>query len=105
MVPLVEVLANVRKRGYTLDFMVSDDGVFRETVSQQNYLPEQVKIVDFYRFEHDTNPGDMAILYVVETADGGKGTLSDAYGTYSDTKTENFMRMVEDLGKNVDRHS
>lgn len=105
MQPLVDVLKVVRQRGYTSDFMVTDDGSFRETASQKAYLPDQVKIVDFYRFEHDTNPGDMAILYVVETSDGLKGTISDAYGAYSDAKTENFMRQVEDLGKNVDRHN
>ena len=104
MLPMVEVLAIVRKNGYTTDFMVTEDNRLTVLSGQESFSPDQVQIVDFYRFEHDTNPGDMAILYVLETINGLKGTLSDAYGTYSDSETENFMKQVEDLGKNLDKH-
>jgi len=30
-----------------------------------------------------------------------KGTISNAYGTYADTDTDDFLRQVEDLGKNL----
>lgn len=105
MLPLVDVLATVRKNGYTLDFMVTEDNRLAVMNSKESFSPEQVQIVDFYRFEHDTNPDDMAILYVLETASGLKGTISDAYGTYSDDRTEQFMRLIKDLGKNIDKHT
>ena len=105
MLPMVEVLAIVRKNGYTTDFMVTEDNRLTVLSGQESFSPDQVQIVDFYRFEHDTNPGDMAILYVLETASGLKGTISDAYGTYSDERTERFMRQIEDLGKNIDKHT
>ena len=37
----------------------------------------------------------MSILYAIETADGNKGTLVDAYGLYSDEETGAFMKEVE----------
>ena len=37
----------------------------------------------------------MSILYAIETTDGAKGTLSDAYGNYSDDDTGAFMKQVE----------
>jgi hypothetical protein len=104
MTSMVKVLENVKKDGYVTDFRVTDGGVLCVLDNSQTFVPAEVKIVDFYRFEHDTNPGDMAILYVLETFNGLKGTISDAYGTYSDSLTETFMKQVEDLRKNLDKH-
>jgi hypothetical protein len=40
-------------------------------------------------------PDDNAVLYVIETADGTKGTLIDAYGIYTDARIARFMQDVE----------
>jgi hypothetical protein len=104
MTPMISVLENVRKEGYTVDFIIQD-GQLTVMNGKEAFSPEQVKIVNFYRFEHDTHPGDMAILYLLETNTGLKGTISDAYGVYSDSKTEDFMKQLEDLGKNLDKHT
>lgn len=102
---MIKVLARLRKEGYTEDFRVTEDGGRLCTLDgSQAFAPEQVQIVNFYRFEGESYPGDMAILYVLETASGAKGTMSDAYGTYGDEMVENFMKQVKDLGKNLDKH-
>ena len=41
----------------------------------------------------------MSILYEIETFDGCKGTLIDAYGTYSDERVANFIKDVGDINK------
>lgn len=105
MTSMVEVIAKLQKDGFTEDFMVMDEGILSTLDRTATFSHDQVKIVDFYRFEHDTHPDDMAILYVLETSSGLRGTLSDAYGTYHDSRTENFMRQVKDIGKNVDKHN
>ena len=102
---MVSVLEKVRREGYTLDFRVVDKGLLRTIDGEQQFRPEQVQIVNFYRFEGESYPGDMAILYVLETDTGAKGTISDAYGTYADGTVEAFMRQVRDLGKDLDKHS
>ncbi|MCJ8164241.1 hypothetical protein MKJ04_05255 [Pontibacter sp. E15-1] len=102
LTPLITVLAQVRERGYVQDFRVTENGRLSTTDGTQEFEPGQVQIVNFYRFEGESNPDDMAILYVLETATGAKGTLSDAYGTYADDKIETFMSQVRDLGKNLD---
>ena len=37
----------------------------------------------------------MSILYAIETSDGRKGTLVDAYGLYSDDETGEFLNQIE----------
>jgi hypothetical protein len=37
----------------------------------------------------------MSVLYAIETTDGVKGTLVDAYGLYADEETGEFMKEVE----------
>lgn len=102
---MTRVLTKVKKEGYKLDFFVTKDGKLSTMDGKQQFLPEQVRIVNFYRFEGETNPGDMEILYVLDTDTGAQGTISDAYGPYSDSQVEDFMKQVEDLGKDLDRHS
>jgi len=63
------------------------------------YAPGDVKVIDFFRFEGQSDPADNAILYVIETSDGVKGTLIDAYGTYADEHINKFMAEVEEINK------
>ncbi|MEJ8804495.1 hypothetical protein [Pontibacter sp. H249] len=102
---MVKVLERLRQEGYTEDYTITDDGRMSTINGKDNFGPEEVNIVNFYRFEGESNPDDMAILYVIETNSGHKGTISDAYGTYSDETVENFMKQVHDMGKDIDKHS
>ncbi|MBC5992284.1 hypothetical protein [Pontibacter cellulosilyticus] len=102
---MINVLAQLRKEGYTEDYKITEDGNMCTINGQEIFEPEQVRIVNFYRFEGESNPDDMAILYVIETTTGHKGTISDAYGTYSDDTVENFMKKIKSLGKDIDRNS
>jgi hypothetical protein len=58
-----------------------------------------VHVVDFFRFEGESDPADNSILYAIETDDGKKGILSDAYGPYADINVTKFMKQVEDITK------
>ncbi|GAB3539362.1 hypothetical protein GCM10027443_35820 [Pontibacter brevis] len=99
---LVSVLTQLRKEGYKTDFRVTEDGVLCTMDGKQQFTPDQVRIVNFYRFEGETNPDDMAILYVLETTSGFRGTISDSYGPYADDTVEGFLKQVTDMGKNLD---
>lgn len=102
---MVKILDQLRKEGYTEDYKITENGRMCTINGKESFGPEQVNIVNFYRFEGESNPDDMAILYVIETNSGHKGTISDAYGTYSDETVESFMKQVRDLGKNIDKHT
>ncbi|WP_022825659.1 hypothetical protein [Hymenobacter norwichensis] len=99
---LVKVEQKLSKDGFTADFRV--EGGRLHTISNErskSYAASEVSIVDFYRFEGESDPDDMSILYAIEANDGIKGTISSAYGVYADTDTDEFLKQVEDLGKNL----
>jgi hypothetical protein len=99
---LVNVENKLSADGFTQDFNVVDGRLHTfGNNSDKTYAPEEVTIVDFYRFEGESNPDDMSILYAIETNDGVRGTISSAYGTYADSDTLEFFTKVEDLGKNL----
>ena len=93
---LSHVEAKLVSDGFTEDFRVAEGRLIAFSDA-----PADVTIVDFYRFEGESNPDDMAILYAIETADGLKGTISAPFGVYSNSDVDEFFKNVEDLGKNL----
>lgn len=84
--------------GYTEDFKASERGLL-SLKNEKIYGPEQVRVTNFYRFEGASDPADNTILYAIETDDGVKGTLVDAYGSYADARVSGFMDQVEEISK------
>lgn len=94
MTELGKCLVNLEADGYTDQYQIVN-GRLHSLKNEKTYLPKDVTAMNFYRFEGISNPDDMSILYAVETIDGGKGTLIDAYGLYADAKIGEFMKEVE----------
>ena len=89
---------NIKAEGFKEDFQVRPKGL-RTFEHGKSYKPDQVRIVSFYRFEGESDPGDNAILYVIETDDGLKGTLVDGYGAYTDADVSEFIVNVDRIQK------
>jgi hypothetical protein len=90
---MVTCLSKVVDDGYSEDFKATLGGL-QSISTQKFYSPEQVKVVNFFRFEGFSDPNDNAILYTIETNDGLKGTLIDASGTFSDPLVFKFISDV-----------
>jgi hypothetical protein len=100
MTDLDKCLNFLEEKGYTDQFRVEKKYLVSLKDSKKKYKPKDVNAVNFYRFEGISDPDDMSILYAIETCDGTKGTLIDAYGRYSDEDTGAFMQEV-DISKKV----
>ena len=100
MKTLASCLNKLTLDGYTEDFKAGERGLLG-LQHEKIYEPGQVQVKDFFRFEGASDPADNSILYAIETDDGIKGTLVDAYGPYSDPKVNSFMEEVEHLHKKV----
>jgi hypothetical protein len=102
MTSLTTVEKKLKSQGYTHDFSVQEDRLTTmDNDSARTFNPEEVTIVDYFRFEGESNPDDTSILYAIETTDGTKGTISSAYGVYADQDVDQFILKVESLGKNL----
>jgi hypothetical protein len=98
MKTLASVLNKIVKDGYQENFKVTDKGL-QSLETEKIYKPEEVHIVNFFRFEGASDPSESAILYVIETTDGAKGSLTDAYGMYADPEIDTFFKDVENISK------
>lgn len=95
LTPLAQKTNELVKEGFTEQFVMAEDGI-KASESGEVFGPEDLKILKHYRFEGTSDPGDMSILYLVETSNGLKGTIVDGYGTYSDEALSSFMKKVEE---------
>jgi hypothetical protein len=101
MKTLSECMAGLKKDGFKENFMVKENLLYAPEANKY-YAPVETKIVNFYRFEGTSDPGDSSILYAIETTDGVKGILTDAYGMYSDVMTTSFIMEVEAIAKKTE---
>jgi hypothetical protein len=97
---LVSCLNKARRDGYTAEFTVSNDAI-KAPDANHVYRAGDIRVSNFYRFEGVSDPADSAILYLIETNDGKKGTLLDAYGIYADPQISRFMDKVKEVSKKM----
>ncbi len=102
MLSLVSVMNSLVEQGFKTQFKAVEKGL-KSLDTEKIFQPDEIKIVNFYRFEGESDPGDNSILYVIETNDGEKGTLTDSYGANSDTNVTKFTKQVEDIHKAVNK--
>lgn len=95
---LASSVNQMKEEGYREDFQITEEGLSTFD-KRKTFSPQQVRIVNFYRFEGESDPGDNTILYVMETDDGTKGTLVDGYGAYADENVSKFIVEVEKIQK------
>ena len=98
MTTLSECVNKALKGGYTENFKVVSKGLATEDEGSI-YKSKDITIPNFYRFEGYSDPQDSSILYLIETNDGRKGTLIDAYGPYADASISSFIKEVKDIHK------
>jgi hypothetical protein len=97
--PLTYRIECLCAQGYDSEFQITDEGL-KYLKTGDVFQPGDIKIIEHQRFEGMSDPDDMAILYVIQTKSGLKGTVVDAFGTYGDGNLMAFMNQVED--KTVD---
>src|SRR6185369_5527604 len=95
---LSERMEYLRNKGYREEFKVVGSKLQTQD-GEKSFAPNQIAINEHYRFEGESDPGDMTVLYAIETESGIKGILSDAFGIYSDPEQVAFMQKIRELHK------
>ena len=73
------VLENLRHKKQDTEFFYDEKGF--TAGKGKYYTPEELTIIKTYRFEGDSNPSDMSVIYLIKATDGLIGYIMDAYGS------------------------
>lgn len=93
MKTLVEIIEMLREEEFCCDFQIKNN-ILICTDNSETYFPEDVIIEKTERYEGDSNPDDMSVIYAISSNSGVKGILIDAYGTYADPLIAEFIKQV-----------
>ena len=81
---LVDATNDLMKRGYTANLNLEGDTI-DDKAQDVHMEADDFEIDEFYRFEGQSNPSDMSIVYGISSPKYNlKGVLINAYGTYAD---------------------
>lgn len=97
---LLYLTRKLEAEGYTTQFKMTEDGLLSLSTDTL-YTPNDLKVVNFYRYEGCSDPEDNAILYAIETNSGEQGSLIDAYGSYSDPLVGEFFKLIVAIEKKI----
>ena len=80
---VTQLLTRLKSEGFTTNLGVVE-GTLRDLDSGRVLRPEDMVIREVRRFEGESDPDDMTVVYVLESKDGTRGVLVDAFGVYAD---------------------
>ena len=99
MSPLTSRMDSSKEKGFTENFEIVSASTMVNHDTGKEYLPTDATIVNFYRFEGITDPGDNNILYQIETSDGKKGLLVAPYGSDCPAHVADFVAKIPHMEK------
>ena len=91
---LSQTMSRLRDQGIKEEYMIRNENLINQQTKRQ-FTPEEVTIKKQYRFEGESNPSDMSILYLLETNTGEEGVLINNYGAERDDSVSNFIKRAE----------
>lgn len=91
---IIEAIQELKKRGFTANFEFLNQE-FRDVDSGRTFKADELTIGEHYRFEGASDPDDMSVLYAIESDDGLKGIVADAFGLYANPDLGGFLENVK----------
>jgi hypothetical protein len=76
-----ETIAALQAEGYTHEFFIVAEGIQCPECDSEVLAPEDLRIVETHRFEGESDPDDMSIVFAVSEGPCGlKGVLVSSFG-------------------------
>lgn len=88
---LSQVMAELKEQGYRYEFEMGEEGKLKLRDLNKSFEPEEITLLEHFRFEGASNPSDMSILYTLKTNKGEFGVLVNGYGAYGDERIDAFL--------------
>jgi hypothetical protein len=90
---LSQVVNELVNLGYTTEFEFHRNSLYSPKGTYYIKSKDLV-ITQIYRFEGMNDPSDSAVVYALESSQGKKGLLIDAYGVYADEHKVAFLKNI-----------
>jgi len=100
--PLTSRMDSAKEKGFTENFEIVSATSMINHDSGKEYLPKDATIVNYYRFEGMSDPGDNSILYLIETNDGKRGILITTYGSDCPAHVADYVSNIPQMEKQHD---
>ena len=88
---VTEAINNLRAEGFNVDFNIVENWI---TYHSGKFDTDEFNIVEVYRYEGESDPGDEAVVYAIESASGIKGILVAGYGASSDSISTKMLQKL-----------
>lgn len=86
---LTNAIAALRMEGFNTNFALKENFVIS---NRDKFTIDELKIVALYRYEGNSDPGDEATVYGIETTSGVKGILVVGDGIYSNPSSVEILK-------------
>jgi hypothetical protein len=83
---VLEALNDLNKKGFTVDFNLHKERIIRN--------PNQFEIKHIYRYEGDTDPGEEATVYGIESNSGERGVFVSGYSANSNDEVDQVVQNI-----------
>ena len=80
-----EAVSQLQSRGYTIDF---------NSAIPLSIHPDDFEIVEVHRYEGESDPGDEAVVYALESKSGQKGILVSGFGMSAGPEVRKLLEKV-----------
>jgi hypothetical protein len=90
--PVSVAIEKLRKKGFTIDFNLEENCIVCDA---DKYAAEDFDIVEIYRYEGNSDPGDQATVYAIQSKKGLKGILVNGYGATSDPMSSAILEKLK----------
>ncbi len=89
---VTEALNDLKKRNFILDFNLLENCLI---CNEEKFNIDDFEIIEFYRFEGDSDPADEAIVYAIESKTGLKGVLVSGYGISAEGMSAELAKKLQ----------
>ena len=89
---VTEAVNGLRSRGFTVDFNLMENCL---VCNDAKFDINDFEIVEFHRFEGDSDPSDEAVVYAIESNNGMKGVLVNGYGISADAMGDDMAKKLK----------
>lgn len=82
----------MHQQGFTVDFSIGENCL---NSTEGTFNADDFEIADVYRYEGNSDPGDEATVYAIQSKSGVKGILVTGYGMSAEDVSPEIMKKLK----------